>query len=292
MDRRSSGAAVLLVAVIVFVAMSGVTRTGVLGHPAVDPGAPAPAVGTCLLDPVQPVFDEDGWMEPLPDLRTVACGRSHWGEVFAVIDTAAGAGASGVGECRASDGLQTYLTGSASTAPWSAALVYDVTATGPDAQQFAGGQRWAACIVHGGEPFVGSLAGVAADDDPPAALGRCYDDEFAAFDARDTPCRVPHRGELFASLEIDVARPPTPPDIDAWCAGIVERATGRGDLAGLTVESAVFVWFEGIQSRFVPLPLPDNAKGATALCGVRATDGRFLTVSLRQIGEGPLPWAE
>lgn len=291
MDRRAAGAAVLLGALIVFVAMPGVTRTGVIGTPVVDPGAPAPAVGTCLQDPVQPVFDEVGWMEPLPDLQTVACERSHWGEVFAVIDTAT-AGESGVGECWVSDGLQTYLTGTATTEPWSAALVYDVTATGPDAQQFAGGQRWAACIVHATEPFVGSLAGVAADDDPPAALGRCYDDEFAAFDARDTPCRVPHRGELFASLELDVARPSTQDDIDTWCTDTVERATGRDDLAGLTVESAVFVWFEGIQSRFVPLPLPDNAKGATALCGVRATDGRFLTLSLRQIGDGPLPWTE
>ncbi|WP_111766144.1 hypothetical protein [Nakamurella deserti] len=291
MDRRAAGAVVLLFVALIVAVLPRVSGPGVNGTASAEPPGPPPAVGTCLRDPVHPVFDAAGWMRPLPEFVAGDCGAAHWGEVFDVIDVPSGQGASGLATCWASDGLQTYLTGDATTEPWSAVLVYDVTATGPDVRQFAGGQRWAACIVYGAEPFTGSLAGVAADDDPPPTLGRCYDDEFAAFDARDTPCRMPHRGELFASLEIDVARPPAQDDIDAWCAGIVGRTTGRSDLAGLTVESAVFVWFEGIQSRFVPMPLPDNAKGATALCGVRVADDRSLTLSLRQIGDGPLPWA-
>ena len=97
---------------------------------------------------------------------------------------------------------------------------------------------------------------------------------------------------MFAYRDHDVAAAPTREDVDSWCAGVVTQATGRSDLTDLVVQASVFAWFNGIQSRFVTLPLPANTKGATALCGVRAVDGRSLGASLRQVGDGPLPWVD
>ena len=292
MGRRAVHVVLLVAALVAVLASTRLTTTGVIGTAAVDPGDPPPTVGTCLQDAVYPVFDGRGWMDPLPEYLPVDCSLPHWGEVYGILDVPTEQVASGLATCWASDALQTYLTGRTTDATWSAALLYDVTATGPDAQQYLGGQRWAACIVHGSEPFTGPLAGVAAADDPPPTLGRCYVDDFAAFDARDLPCREPHRGELFAYRDLDVSAAPTREDVDRWCARVVSQATGRSDLTGLVVQASVFAWFDGIQSRFVGLPLPANTKGATALCGVRAGDDRSLAASLRQVGDGPLPWAD
>lgn len=296
MDRRAVGGVVLLLAAICLLVVPRLTTTGVIGVAAVDPGDPPPALGTCVGDPVYPVFDERGWMRPLTGFGAVACDEPHWGEIVAVTDLTPTGGESGerLAECWGNDAVWSYLSGGSVGRPWTTALSYDMTALGPDAQQFAAGQRWVGCVLHGAESFTGSLAGVAAHGDPPPTLGLCYQDELTGFDNRDVPCRGPHRAELFEYRPLDVSRPSTQAEVDAWCAAAAVQATGRtglGNEPGLSIQTGIFAWFDDRQSRFVSLPLPEGARGATALCGVQAVDGRVLTLSLRQIFDAPLPWA-
>lgn len=104
------------------------------------------------------------------------------------------------------------------------------------------------------------------------------------------PCTGPHASELLRYLAIDLDRQPSVADVDRWCASAIATAVGRNDLPGLTVVTDVFAWFDDRQSRFVDLPVPAGARGATALCGIRVDGDRLLSGSVRQLGQAELPW--
>lgn len=278
----------LVLAVLCVLVVPRLTAVGVTGAAAVEPGPPPLQVGTCVLTEVTPGLTDGGWMRASPVLVAVDCAEPHWGEV-AVLDLRTGADGRPV-PCRGPR-IDSYLVGPSATSGSTAAIRVDATALGPDARQFADGQRWTSCLVHSDAPVTGSVAGIAVAGDPPPSLGRCYQDGFASLDSLLAPCRTPHRSELFRYLAIDLDRQPVQSEVDSWCAAAIVAATGRSDLAGLAVVTAVFAWFDDRQSRFVDLPVPIGARGATALCGLQVADDRLLISSLRRIGEAPLPFA-
>lgn len=277
---------VLLLAAVCLLVAPRLTSPGVVGVAAVDPGPPPLPVGTCLRDDITPGLTDGGWMRASPALETIDCAEPHWGEV-AVLDLTSGSDEKPL-TCRGTT-IANYLAGP-SASESTAAVRVDATALGPDAQQFAGGQRWTSCIVHSDTPLTVPLAGIVLEDDPPPGLGRCYEADFASFDALLTSCTDPHRSELLRYLAIDLDRQPVAADVNAWCTAAVVAATGRGAQPGLSVVTDVFAWFDDRQSRFVDLPVPSGARGATALCGVEAEGDRLLGGSLRQLGEAELPW--
>ncbi|MEP6981290.1 MAG: hypothetical protein ABJA16_11060 [Nakamurella sp.] len=287
MDRRATGGVMLLLAVLCVLVVPRLTAVGVTGAAAVEPGPPPLPAGTCVRTEVTPGVTDGGWMRASPGLEAVDCAEPHWGEV-AVLDQRTDANERPV-PCRGPR-IDSYLVGPSTPSGSTAAVRVDATALGPDARQFAGGQRWTSCLVHSDAPSTGSLAGIAMTGDPPPSVGRCYQDGFASFDSLLAPCPTPHRSELFRYLTIDLDRQPVQPDVDSWCAAALVAATGRSDLAGLAVVTDVFAWFDDRQSRFVDLPVPIGARGATALCGVQVVDDRLLISSLRRIGEAPLPF--
>jgi hypothetical protein len=285
-DRRAGGTLSLAAALVAVVIVPRLLNPPVLdGVPSALPPPPAPAVGTCLANSVTSSWGADGVLRP-SDTVYVGCDQPHRAEVFRVIDPLPAMSTSGTvfAECAGGPEVAAHL--GATDDGWRPVLQMRTTASGPDARQVAAGQNWAACVLVDdvGPALTGPLTGAAASHTVPPQVGVCFHGTGADLEFRGTTrCDAPHGGELFGSREVagrDVDDAAEPGALTASCRALVEADTRQ---PALTRDPQLVV--EVVISDDVT-----DGGTTTARCVLRARDGRTLTGSVRQLGDGAVPW--
>jgi hypothetical protein len=289
MSRRLLGAMVLCGVLLLVLVASGLSGQRVAGTPVASPVRPAPSVGDCQLEVSSPA-ELLGDRLPSPELSP--CSGPRVGEVMLVFPDYAAAGTvspdsvSPLEAC--SDVLNSYLGqpgNSAELGSWAPALAVDSRLVYATPLQRAAGQRWAACVVYplagDGESkqFNGPVRNVmrrpGADS---AALSACFNE----LGKESVSCLSPHRAEVFAWMTVQPGT--TGAQLQTSCANLVKSLTLMPDptAAGeLTISGAVIPIDGGLSGDY---------RASFALCAVVVTNpDRFLTSTLRNLGDSPLP---
>ncbi len=162
--------------------------------------------------------------------------------------------------------------------PWEPVILDPLTMVGPDAGQYAVGQRWIACALTGwGQGYTGSVRdgfGRAAD-----RYGQCEGSTASS----QIPCSEPHTTEVFGVAMVDAGGRS---DLADSCATLVAARTGMADP---TAGGQLVVRAGSFDPRVAPSD--DGAGRQATTCAVRVAGGRMLDASLAGIGDRPLPWS-
>lgn len=287
MTRRAWGV-VVLVAVII-AAIVGPPALGfgprVAGTAERGPIAGPPAPGDCLTSPPVPAGSPIDGRIAIAAARTGDCGDGpHVGEIVSVTDISTAVPTAGPNDAPVPDPnscgvpVRSYLSWTAE--PWNPVLLGAVTLLGPDAVQFADGQRWIACAVTtGADPYPGSVRdgfGRAAD-----LYGECRDSRRGA--RSRVSCAVGHDVEVIGTAVIGAD---DQAGLAASCAQLISARSGMADpTAGGRLEVRV----SPDDPNTVP---PDvSAGGQAMICSVRVVGDGLLVASLVGVGDRPLPWS-
>ncbi|MEJ7649431.1 MAG: hypothetical protein WKF57_10420 [Nakamurella sp.] len=156
MDRRAVGAVLLGLALLAAAVVPSLAAERIPGIPVAESVPGPPAVGQCVLRPVQPRLSISGFSAVV--LSYGSCTGLHYGEVVEILDygsskTGNNWPGNAVGQM-CSKAAISYLgmkvrTGSGDLAvdSWSAMFHHGATAGIPDAAQSAAGQHWVACTL-------------------------------------------------------------------------------------------------------------------------------------------------
>lgn len=298
MDRRVGGVVLLAFALLAaFVVPRILHPPGVAGGAAVEPGPPPPTVGECVAQSAA-AWGLSGNSEPV---TTVSCSTPRAAE-FALVEpplpVATAADPTGPVEQfarRCWDAVTSRWGTVAGAAGWTPQLHLAVGVTGPDPRQAAAGQRWVACAVGPADGTIDRpLAAYSAGAGPPAAFGLCTRWQPESDVAVTVDCTQRHTVEQFGVRDLDRGSTLDQQTLAAACAELAAGVTGRPGLtadAALSVDTAVYARYDSGDTSPVLAPLPADAAGGQVSCSVRVVDDRQLAGSLRQIGDGPLPWA-
>lgn len=301
MDRRIIGRLTLALALVAVLVVPRILHPPeVDGVAVIEPAPPPPVVGNCIGDvTVSYAFSRSGALTSDRPVEVVGCDQPHAAEIVQLADTLspvddpAGA-ASALHDFIVACVADISLQGDAVNG-WEPDLAITTSALGPDAQQLALGQRWAACAVGVGTGVLDQpLADLGSANAPPA-LGACaITVQGSAASIVRVDCTGPHTLEIFGRRTLDAGSTVGTDDLTRSCDDLVAEATGRPGLVGDTsvrIAVEVFPGYGELNSGQVSLPLPADAVTGWIVCSIRTTDDRELTASLRQIGDAPLPWA-
>lgn len=307
MDRRTGGALVIVLALVsVLVVPRILNPVLVTGVAAPAPPPPAPAIGDCIADTDwSSGFDDAGALIQSAPAVFVPCTEPHQGEVsyvnpdFQPAPYNAGQPYGGFDDpCTNPPHSElTYLGLDPTTAHlWEPALATGTRVLGPDARQFAAGQRWAACVItfRGYATVTSTLRDATRRDGPPRALAVCFTGGGANPTDRPALCSGPHAVELLAAVTLPADDPIDQTALDRGCVELADQQAGRplSNEAGLEVVALTYAFDTASAAPVeVVAPLPTGADGGWSSCLVRAVDGRRLDGSVRQLGTRPLPWA-
>ncbi|GAA2008937.1 hypothetical protein J2S58_002079 [Nakamurella flavida] len=288
MDRRLSGA-ILLVAALVTLAVSAGARSTVSGEAFAVPVPPPPAVGACFPTAFPPELATDpaaSGGRPGVRLRTGpgACTGSWYGEVVEVYDeTAAGAEDAYV-DCFGAALRYVGLPEATGGVAWQPFFRPTIELVLPTRRQAAAGQDWTACAIGtdpygAGAPWTTTVAGGWPRNPVFSAAARCTDD-YAPASYTGVDCSRPHRTEVLAETWTQVE---SPDELDASCRDFATAAALLSDpTAGgrLTVSA---VRDEAPAAGRVGPP-------TRAACLATPTDpAAVLTASLLGLGDADLP---
>lgn len=267
-SRRLTGAAVILLILVVVITMSVTRSREMAGQQQAVPVAGPPAVGACLgqsVSGVDTVTSQDN--QPIfPSVAVGGCAGLHFGEVVAVIGRRLAV------PTDALSALDTYQkwcspalnnwTGRAPD-PFAPGWVLEIPAgrqvsvvfTGPDQRQLASGQQWVACIAvpqvtdsHGGtsSSYVGSIRNGFSRLPAPPGLSSCWEQLQPTYGTSGSvDCAGGHRVEVLGHKFVtgtSGAGSSASDDQDGSCAQFARTVTGMADpTAGgrLTVQSQV-----------------------------------------------------
>ncbi|GAA2015166.1 septum formation family protein [Nakamurella flavida] len=294
MDRRAQGLLLLVLAVLAALVVPNLGARSVPGLPraAAIPGPPN--TGDCLLDPLQSSFEPStGRRIWTGTPRYAPCAGDRVGEVVLVepdvdrrprtrslayrpSDTCTAAAAAFIG-------LPPDLAGRDRVfGTWFPAVSAPTVRLAPDVVQWAGGQRWAACVVltpgtAGSTVYPTSLRGTFEAGLLPQAFGTCWDTTDPVY-STTIDCGTAHAAEGFGFA--DDLTGTTQEALDTSCRRLVDVLTAMPDAtAGGTLSVGAAV-------------VPDEGEGGNgfALCRVAAPADRTLTGTLLGLGTGEIPW--
>lgn len=315
----------LLLIVVVLLAVAVVPGVGyrmVAGTPVASPVPGPPVVGDCVLEPVDPYWDDpavaglagSAATYAYPRLATAPCRGSRYGEVTSVTLTPAAPMISvssdgtfvndpNVETCApsASRYIGLAITGT-QRAPllggWYPSQIVEAAAITASIQQAAAGQHWLACIIYLGrspvdplavadqERYDGSLLDAMSTGRQRNRIGTCaLGSDLTGGVLGLIGCTTAHRSEVFAAGGSGT-RTLNRADLQRSCDQVVERLTGIGDLhaAGFTIE------VQAIASNGTPIKAASIPPEVNLSCGVTSSNGRNLNGSLLALGRLPIPW--
>ena len=295
MDRRWWGAAVVATVLLSALVVPGIAGTRLTGAAQRAPIPGPPTVGDCLrAEPTRKggAFDS-------PSMRVFTgpvgpCDEANYGEVVSVQDVDSFRGSisdrmavldpAGC-ERPATEyfGWSAAVPGVGSSEPtrWLPAALQNLVLFGPDASQYALGQRWLSCVLlPGAAPYAGSVRG---NQPGPAvnAFGTCR------VSANDTSsphvrCEEPHVSEI---VGVGSVEPTKVPELLDACRRLISAEAGLSDP---TAGGALSIWVEAGGS-FGDPPQAGSSGRTPGRCTVSATGGRQLNASILGVGAGPLP---
>ena len=313
LSQRLAGLALIGLAVLCLVAVRAVVATSVEGSAIALPVPAPPAVGDCVMQPIDPTwsFGKDpstGEEKPYtyPQLPMQPCNSDRFGEVTAVVSAP-----KPLTFVNGPDGQSEALDPNLDTCNLSALRFYGMAFTGaqlsplagdwyplagvsiaavrPSARQLAAGQPWLACVVYQAVDYTQPTApqerynmtfrNAYTGGPQKNAIASCFADQPGA-DPVD--CSQPHHLEAFSFSGTDR---PTPRDhLQSTCATAVQKATAFPSIPeGLTVAVSV-TDSDGQLTAAAIIPA-----GAQVTCSVSST--RTLAGSLLAVGAGPIPWS-
>ena len=248
-----TGVAVIILVLLGAFAVGSARRMPVAGQPEAVPVPGAPAVGTCLRQPVTDI-DSVTSQGNQPIFHSVAigdCTGGHYGEVVAVLDHQLTIPADAP---TLLDPYQMWcspiLTAWAGLHPdpfkpdWTLELEVtnrpSMVFTGPDRRQLASGQLWVACIAvpqvtgaHGGTSttYEQSIRDGFTRLPAPPGLSSCWEQLSNSYaTSQSVDCTTGHRAEVLGhkSLNTDSGAPLTAGE-QRSCAQFAAHVTGMAD---------------------------------------------------------------
>lgn len=273
------------------------------GSADVAPPAPPPVVGACLSDTGPAVrVGPDGEVVADGAVTSVGCDEPHAGEVVqlesdppAATDASPDAALTALNVRCSEENYPAWRDAPGPAAGWSPDLVITFAVIAPSQRQRDSGQRWRGCVLGVQNSVLDRPLAQIDAVALPAALGSCISAAgVTAGTSNGTDCTTPHVAETFGRRVLAVGDDLTQDELVGGCTELVTRATGRTGVAtdpALGLATTAYATYDGRDAEVVELPLPADATGGWATCGIHAADGRELTASLRQIGDAPLPWA-
>lgn len=306
MDRRISGGLALVLALVAVLVTPRILNPPVLdGAALVEPPAPAPVVGDCVRQSIGGYTVSDrGGLTTYEPVTLVPCTELHRSEIIRV-EPDLGPAANPTNPAQPIDAFFTRCLGAGSSSwgtneelsagDWQPEVNIMYGVFGPDARQFAAGQRWAACVVALPNGELDRRLPATSRTEVPPELGLCT---VAPGGTEDTAtvigCASPHTSEIFGHRVLGAGSDLAQDELLRGCVDLVTTATGRAGVAQeptLSVVAETIAWYDDRDGGPVTLPLPAGAQGGWATCTVRPADSRKLTASLRLIGDAPLPWS-
>ncbi|WP_111767738.1 hypothetical protein [Nakamurella deserti] len=281
MNRRAAGAAALLLAFVLVLAVRAVGHPGLPGSATAAPLPGPPPVGACLL---------------LTDGRpaVVDCVAPHDLEVTAGVSADATPPTLSQCDARTAGYLPPVVVDD-----WLLPLEVRTTVVPAPPGQRSADRGWQVCAVRPdtGERFAGSVRGMTLETFRGDVVGRCSDDPTGPA----VPCGDPHAAELLGTTDRSY------PDVDlggvylgvALNAGSVPDAVGADldarctALAGRLTDSDDPTYDGQLDLRVqvltvVPTDVPGTIR-VYASCVAAGPPGRALTASVVGLGPGPLP---
>lgn len=299
----------------------------VAGIPEASPVPDSPAVGDCVLDPIDPSWDNPGVADSssgsgsattysYPRLAMSPCQGSRYGEVTAVMPTLADPVMSissdgtfvndaNVETCpaAASRYVGIAMTGAQRApllGPWYPSQIVEAAASIPSARQVAAGQHWLACIVYLGaspvnpqatadqERYDGPLRDAMSTGRQRNRFGTCaIGTDLTGGELGLIGCGTVHQSEVFAAGGSDT-HSVARADLQETCNQIAERLTGIPQLATVGLTVQVQAIDSNGGADITAALIPN---GVNLSCGVTAEHQRKLNGSLLALGTAPIPWA-
>jgi hypothetical protein len=298
-ERRHLGVLFLAAAVLAVLVPAGVQPRGVAGSPQALSAPEPPAVGDCVLDPVNPSSWENG-PYVYPKLQFTVCDGFRFGEVAAVLTNPEGA--TGTGHSGSvSDPHETcmiegesYVGGVPQFQYWSPRIYSFSAPFSPSPLQQAVGQHWLACAMfipaNDAQTAVvnydGSLRDALFTGNEREVLGFCGS-------GRDWTtgyvpvCSSPHEFQVLASGIVgggDISSD----ELQRTCVQVAQRLTALPDV---TAAGALAVEVRSIEHTGASFDSAHGPVEATLGCGIDTVGSRRLAGSLVALGDLPIPWA-
>ena len=303
MNRAAVGVVVVAGALLLILIGAAIRGRLVVGEGTAQPSTPPPQVGDCVLEnPNDLGAALYTWTVVLPSVSTGPCSGDRYGEVVGVLPARtirAVIAGTAANPCQASVdeflGVQGALP--AGDGKFSRIDGVPVAVVGPDDEQRAVGQDWAACLIY--LPVSGDTsAPLQIDHSLRGAWQRPLDSRlFTVCWEQTVPhlignCFAPHPFEVLGAAHLPAATPP-----DAAAAACREFAV-------VTLGSSAALDRGDLDVQLLAIR-PDPANGGTLLTGPTAvtSDGnhdtaclafprdptRRLTAPLRGLGDAPTP---
>ena len=303
MDRRAVGALLLGLALLAAAVVPSLAAERIPGIPVAESVPGPPAVGQCVLRPVQPRLSVSGFSAAV--LSYGSCTGLHYGEVVEVLDygsskTGNNWPGNAVGQT-CSKAAISYLgmkiragSGDLAVDSWSAMFHHGATAGIPDAAQSAAGQHWVACTLipratsRTRTGYRGQNRDVLRSGRLSDGLGLCSNNPVVDADG-SVPCDRPHRYQAVGEAVATVGSPV--PKLTASCEQLVRTVTGMKDITAngrLRVTVVFATWGSGSAVIVASAPLATFGQ-QSAFCGVRTVGTSRLTGSLLGLGTAAVP---
>lgn len=211
MERRSWGAVVLMISLLLAITVSGALGLGIgiSGQAVRLPIPPPPAVGDCLLSAVDPEGSALQYL--MGNIASASIGtcsaavdvpkHRDFGEIVSVtVDQRtfprSGGGRTSIPDPRSCQSAADDYVDWPDQA-WAPVSTRTVRLLGPDNSQYQSGQRWLACaIVPAGHSYLGSIGGD-LDRSAANAFGQCR--LLGASGPTPVSCDQPHQVEIFGT---------------------------------------------------------------------------------------------
>ena len=304
MDRRLTGALLLIAALALALVIPALDGRRLAGAGIMVQLPPEPRVGDCVLASPTGAGGTPG-DSPSPFGPTFAAcdDRSVAGEVVAVIgangDLSAPIDSLAVDEinCRRSalvysgamlkDGRSLWAGRyPADRVTWDLTLNLRATLLLPSPVLRSAGQGWTACVAApaGGEQYRGRLAAAFPGGPLPDEFGVCVAQRRPSVLVNPVPCGSPHIAELVATATVPGGGRTPVADIKDSCERVASMIVGRSDptAAGqLVVEASI----TPAAAQFLALPQPLD------LACYISSETRPLSGTLVGLGDRPIPFA-
>ncbi len=301
MNRRATGLALLVGAIIAVLLVPVVSGRRVAGVAQRAPTPDPPKIGDCLQDVPSKPSSMD-FAAPLFAGTTTPCGLRNVAEVVGIVPNVYFSpptldnGTSVAQSVDCDPFVREYLgwsnppnatTVSGNESPtiptWAPANAISTGLLGPNLAQFVDGQRWVACVLYPEfGPFDGSIRQSVLNGHAVNAYAAC---QATAVTPQVVSCAEPHQAEILGQAEVSDQNQ----DLDASCAGLVHQLTGMNDItAGGFLRATITITPDDDQTSG---PLASRAGHKyLVLCSSQVVGSRMLISSLIGIGSRSLPW--